>query len=223
MILSMSPIELPGLLYRYFSLSGNVFIPGLGALSQTRMAAVNDFIDRRILPPTKAVKFNPVHDEMPIEQASYIVRHSGKDNDNIAIGLKQLGDELRSRLEMDRKLEWMDVGSFSISDEGQIGFVPKSISTEFFMPVEYVHVLRDNAAHAIKVGDEESYNTEMEKFFEAQRANAGKDKWQKVALVLVLFASLLLLARFMVGSFDLLEPRFNPLKFTTPAPTYRVI
>jgi hypothetical protein len=223
MTLSMHHLELPGLLYRYFSLSGNVSIPGLGALTQTRIAAVNDFIGRRMMPPSKAVKFNPGNDETTPEQANYIARLSGKNNETVVSGLKKLGEELRSRLQVERKVEWMDVGIFSISDEGEIGFVPKTNSTDFFSPVEYVHVLRDNAEHAIVVGEGESTNTEMEVFFEDQRANADANKWQKAAIMLVILTALLLLMRFMTGSFDLLEPRYNPLKFTTPAPTYRVV
>lgn len=223
MTLSMHHVELPGLLYRYFSLSGNVSIPGLGALTQTRIAAVNDFIGRRMMPPAKTLKFNPGNDEASPEQANYISRHSGKTSDTVVSGLKQLGEELRSRLQVERKVEWMDVGTFSISDEGEIGFVPKTITTDFFSPVAYVYVLRNNEEHAIRVGDGESTNTAMEVFFEDQRANAKKNKWQKAATMLVILTALLLLMRFTVGSFDLLESRYNPLKFTKPTPTYRVI
>jgi hypothetical protein len=63
----------------------------------------------------------------------------------------------------------------------------------------------------------------MEIFFEDQRANARKKKWQKAALAMILVASLLLVIRFMFGSFDLRASRFNPLKSITPKETYRVI
>jgi hypothetical protein len=83
--------------------------------------------------------------------------------------------------------------------------------------------LRPDAEHTIKVGEEEKTNIDMEVFFEDQRANAGKNKWKKAALVLVSIALLLLAIRFMFGSFDFLESRYNPLKFVTQQPTYRVL
>jgi hypothetical protein len=83
--------------------------------------------------------------------------------------------------------------------------------------------LRPDAEHTIKVGEEEKTNTDMEVFFEEQRANASKNKWQKAAMVLFFMAALLLTIRFMFGSFDLLESRYNPLKIITPKATYRVI
>jgi hypothetical protein len=219
----MQFVELPSLLYRYFSLNGKVSIPGLGALSMVRVPAVIDFTTKQMFPPFQVLKFKTNHTDSTPEQSSYIARLSGMDNELVDIELKILGDSLRARLMVERKLEWMDVGSFSVSDDGEIGFVPKTVTTDFFLPVQFTHVLRPNAAHTIKVGEEEKTNTDMEVFFEDQRANAGKNKWQKAALVLVLIAVLLLGIRFMFGSFDLRESRYNPLKFISPKATYRVI
>ena len=219
----MQYVEFPSLLYRYFSLKGSVSIPGLGALSLKRVPAVNDFSRKQVLPPTQLFKFNANIDPSSGDQSNYIARLSGMDKEQVDNELKLMGEELKTRLMAERKLEWMDMGSFSISDEGEIGFVPKTVTTEFFAPVHYMHVLRPDAEHTIKVGEEERTNTDMEVFFEEQRANASKNKWQKAAMVLFFMAALLLTSRFMFGSFDLLDSRYNPLKFITPKATYRVI
>ena len=223
MTLSMQYVELPSMLYRYFSLSGSVSIPGLGALSLKRIPAVNDFSSKQLLPPAQVLKYTANINPSSSEQSSYISRLSGLNKEHVDNELKILGEELKSRLMAERKLEWMDVGSFSVSDEGEIGFVPKTVTTEFFAPVHYVHVLRADAEHTIKVGEEEKTNTDMEVFFEDQRANSGKNKWKKAALVLVSIALVLLAIRFMFGSFDFFESRYNPLNFITPKATYRVI
>jgi nucleoid DNA-binding protein len=223
MTLSMQYVEFPSLLYRYFSLNGSVSIPGLGALSLKRIPAVNDFSRKQVLPPTQLFKFNANVNPASAEQSNYIARLSGMDKEQVDNELKLMGEALKNRLMAERKLEWMDVGSFSLSDEGEIGFVPKTVTTEFFAPVHYVHVLRPDAEHTIKVGEEEKTNTDMEVFFEDQRTSEGKNKWQKAAMVLVFMAVLLLAIRFMFGSFDLLDSRYNPLKFITPKATYRVI
>lgn len=223
MTLSMQFVELPSLLYRYFSLNGKVSIPGLGALSMVRVPAVIDFSTKQLFPPFQVLKFKTNNIDSSPEQSSYIARLSGMNQELVDNELKILGDSLKTRLMAERKLEWMDVGSFSLSDEGEIGFIPKTVSTDFFLPVQFTHVLRPDSEHTIKVGEEEKTNTDMEVFFEDQRANAGKNNWQKAALVLVLIAVLLLGIRFMFGSFDLRESRYNPLKFITPKATYRVI
>lgn len=223
MILSMQYVELPNLLYRYFSLSGNVSIPGLGSLSIKRIPAVNDFSSKQLLPPTQTLNFNANTSLSSGEQSKYISRLTGMNKELVDNELSLLGEDLKTRLMAERKLEWMDVGSFSVSDEGEIGFVPKTVSTDFFLPVRYSHVLRPDAEHIIKVGEEEKTNTDMEVFFEDQRANARKKKWQKAALAMILIASLLLVIRFMFGSFDIRASRFNPLKSITPKETYRVI
>ena len=223
MTLSMQDVELPSLLYRYFSLNGRVAIPGLGALSMVRVPAVIDFTAKQLFPPFQVLKFKTNSSDSTAEQSSYIARLSGMNKELVDNELKILGESLRTRLMAERKLEWMDVGSFSLSDEGEIGFIPKTVTTDFFLPVHFTHVLRPDAEHTIKVGEEEKTNTDMEVFFEDQRANAGKSKWQKAALILVLIALMLLGIRFMFGSFELRESRYNPLKFITPKATYRVI
>jgi hypothetical protein len=188
-----------------------------------RIPAVNDFSSKQLLPPAQVLKYTANINPSSGEQSNYIARLSGLNKEHVDNELKILGEELKSRLMAERKLEWMDVGSFSVSDEGEIGFVPKTVTTEFFAPVHYVHVLRADAEHTIKVGEEEKTNTDMEVFFEDQRANAGNNKWKKATLVLVSIVLVLLAIRFMFGSFDFLESRYNPLKFITPKATYRVI
>jgi hypothetical protein len=223
MTLSMQYVELPSLLYRYFSLSGNVSIPGLGALSTVRIPAVVDFSNKQLFPPVQDIKFKTNNSDSTPEQSSYIARLSGMNNEGVDNALKSLGEELKTRLMTERKLEWMDVGTFSFSNEGEICFTHKHATTNFFLPVHYTHVLRADAEISIKVGEDEKTNTDMEVFFEDQRADAVNKKWQKAAMALVLIAALLLVSRFMFGSFDLRASRYNPLNFITPKETYRVI
>lgn len=223
MTLSMQNVELPLLLYRYFSLSGNVSIPGLGALSTVRIPAFNDFSNKQLFPPVQDIQFKANNSDSSPEQSSYIARLSGMNSEGVDNALKLLGEELKTRLMAERKLEWMDVGSFSVSEEGEIGFTPKKARTDFFLPVHYAHVLRADAEISIKVGEDEKTSTDMEVFFEDQRADAVNKKWQKAAMALALIAALLLVSRFMFGSFDLRASRYNPLNFITPKETYRVI
>jgi hypothetical protein len=223
MTISMQYVELPSLLYRYFSLSGNVSIPGLGALSTVRIPAVIDFSSKQLFPPVQDIKFRTNNSDSTPEQSSYIARLSGMNSEGVDNALKSLGEELKTRLMTERKLEWMEVGTFSVSNEGEIGFTPKNATTDFFLPVHYAHVIRADAEISIKVGEDEKTNTDMEVFFEDQRADAVNKKWQKAAMALVLIAALILVSRFMFGSFDLRASRYNPLNFITPKETYRVI
>jgi len=154
MTLSMQYVDLPSLLYRYFSLSGNVSIPGLGSLSTVRIPAVIDFSNKQLLPPVQDIKFKTNNSDSTPEQFNYIARLSGMNSEEVDNALKLLGEELKTRLMAERKLEWMDVGSFSVSDEGEIGFTPKHATNDFFVPVHYAHVLRADAENTIKVGEE---------------------------------------------------------------------
>ncbi len=104
MTLSMQDVELPSLLYRYFSLNGKVSIPGLGDLSMVRVPAVIDFSTKQLFPPYQVLKFKTNNTDSTPEQSSYIARLSGMNNELVDNELKVLGDSLRARLMAERKL-----------------------------------------------------------------------------------------------------------------------
>jgi len=91
MTLSMQYVELPNLLYRYFSLNGRVSIPGLGALSMVRIPAVIDFSTRQLFPPFQVLKFKTNSSDSTAEQSSYIARLSGMNKELVDNELKILG------------------------------------------------------------------------------------------------------------------------------------
>ncbi|MFM1794679.1 MAG: hypothetical protein RL642_1064 [Bacteroidota bacterium] len=219
----MQPNQLAPLLYRYFSQSGEVAIPSLGQLSLTASATINDFASKELRPVASMVAFQ--NGDLPIndKQFDYLVKKSGSPKAQVNDALVLLGEELHERLQVEKKLEWMGVGSFVVDEHGAIQFQPKANYVDLYKPLHYKHVIREDAVYEMRVGEEQKSTVEMENFFEEQRNSAGKSKWIKGALILVGILAIALVVRYSKGSFNLLDGRYNKLQFKALQSTYKVI
>jgi 6-phosphogluconolactonase/glucosamine-6-phosphate isomerase/deaminase len=134
-----------------------------------------------------------------------------------------LGEELNHRLHQDKKLEWMGVGSFFVDENGTIQFQTKTNYVELHKPLHYQHVIREDAVHEMRVGEEQKSTVEMENFFEEQRNLSVKNKWVRGALILIGIVVVALFARYSKGSFSLLDGRYNKAQLKAIQSTYKVI
>jgi hypothetical protein len=219
----MQQNQLPTLLYRYFTQTGEVAIPSIGQLSCTTSNAVNDFVQKEIQPGSTTVDFKLGDQFIDSKQFDYLVKRSGNPADQVKHALVMLGEELHHRLHQEKKLEWMGVGSFFVDENGAIQFQTKTNYVELHKPLHYQHVIREDAVYEMRVGEEQKSTVEMENFFEEQRSLSVKNKWIRGAFILTGLIVLALVARYSKGSFSLLEGRFNKVQFKAVQSTYKAI
>ncbi len=219
----MQPQQLPSLLYKYFIQTGSVNIPSIGNLVSTKSNSVNDFVVKELRPGSISVGFNAGDQEMDNHQFEYLVKKSGDQAAEVKHALVVLGEELHHRLHLEKKLEWMDVGSFFVDENGSIQFLPKVNYVELHKPVHYQHVIRKDAVYEMRVGEEQKSTVEMENYFEEQRNSAGKTKWKTGALILVGLIVVALFVRYSKGSFNVLDGRYQKINFTNTQSTYKVL
>lgn len=219
----MQSNQLSSLLYRYFTQTGEVAIPGIGQLNYAKTNAVNDFVMKEIRPASVTVDFNSGDKMVDDKQCLYLSKQTGVSESNLKHELVLLGEELHQRLHQDKKLEWMGVGSFFVGENGEILFQPKSSQVSFFKPLHYQHVIRKDAVYEMRVGEDQRSTVEMENFFEEQRSLAENNKWKKGALILVGVLAVALVIRYSKGSFSLLDGRLNKIEFNVAQSTYKLI
>jgi hypothetical protein len=87
--------------------------------------AVNDFVVKELRPGSISIDFSAGDQQMDIRQFEYLVNRSGDQAADVKHALVVLGEELHHRLHLEKKLEWMDVGSFFVDENGRIQFQPK--------------------------------------------------------------------------------------------------
>lgn len=218
----MQTNQLSTLLYRYFTQTGAVAIPSIGQLVHTHTNTVNDFAAKELRPADTAVDFISGDVMVEGQQFRYLVKHSGNPEDEVKHALVLFGEELHHRLHLDKKLEWLGVGSFLVDENGKIQFQPKPQHVSLYKPIHYQHVIREDAVYEMRVGEQQKSTVEMENFFEEQRSLAGKNKWKQGALILLGIVVLSLGFRYTKGSFSWLDGRYNKIQFKAVQTTYKL-
>jgi len=217
----MQSQQLPTLLYRYFAQAGHVAIPSMGHLICRKGISKNDFTSREISPGELNYEFISGDLTAKDEQLNFLIQHTGKSKDDIQHSLVMLGETLHNRLHQDKRLEWMGVGSFFVTENGEIQFQTKNNPIELNKSVHYQHVIRQNAVHEMRVGEDQRSTTEMEAYFDEQKSMAGRSQWKKGAFILLVVLAAALLVRFSMGSFNIMDGRYHKIKLTTSQKTYK--
>ncbi len=219
----MSLIQLPQVLYRYFSLNGNVHIPGLGHLNLCRIPAINDFIGKKILPFSYVIRFDRWEDSIPAEQIAYIQKYTGLEKSQLEDQLRNLGEEMKLRLHQEGKIDWQGVGSFMLNENGEIVFHQKMNNTATHSDVRYKHIIREKVDHPVVVGEQETTLAEMEDYFEEKPKQRFFSGWRLGAAILLILIVSALSFRFFIGNFNLFEPMYSPINPIDPVSTHLIL
>ncbi len=219
----MTPDAISSLLYSYLLQKGFMVVPSFGGFRVMRKPARNDFASKQVFPPSLSIVFDQSAQEIPRDQIDYLVTRTGRSRDQITDQLFSWGQRLTERMKTSPELTWPEMGTFSVDSAGETLFAASDSAGALATPVGYIHVLREHIQHAVKVGEDERSNLEMESYFEEQNKNAGLGAWKSASIFLFILLALLLGYRFSLGSFDLKSPRYNPVKPSPTAPTYKII
>lgn len=219
----MSLIHLPQVLYRYFSLNGNVHIPGLGHLNLCRIPAINDFIGKKILPFSYVIRFDRWEDNIPIEQVAYIQKHTGLEKNQLEEQLHKLGEEMTLRLQQEGKIDWQGVGTFLLNENDEIVFHQKMNNTATHADVRYKHVIREKVDYPVVVGEQETTLAEMQDYFDEKPKRSFFSGWKLGAAVLLILIVSVLSIRFFIGNFSLFESMYSPLNPVDAASTHVIL
>lgn len=140
-------------------------LPGIGTLVMVSHAAETDFVNGRIKAPFETIDFRgSEQDDNPFNEFSAMSELLIKDlNENGHVVLP-------------------GIGTFTKKDNSGIEFTSISIEPVFNQSIEVQRVIRQDASHAILVGDQQKTNVEMSGFFSQQPTNS--DRWWIWAIVL---------------------------------------
>lgn len=139
-------------------------LPGIGTLKMVSNAAESDFVNSRINAPFETIDFTPVE--------------SGDDFFNEFSAFSEL---LQTKLDEKGNYLLNGIGTFVKANDGEISFNPFRLDATFTPAISVERVVRQDAAHAILVGDQETTNVEMTEYFSEQPS--PKDLWWVWALI----------------------------------------
>ncbi|MFT3679354.1 MAG: hypothetical protein QM791_03725 [Ferruginibacter sp.] len=141
-------------------------LPGIGDLTLVTHPAETDFVNTAIKAPREEFTFTPVA------------------NGRIVFNeFSAISELMKRKLEEDGTVELTGIGIFSKEpSDDTIRFSPLKLDPVFYPPVTAERVIRQDAEHAILVGDKETTNTAMSDFYSEKEK--VKDRWWIWALVL---------------------------------------
>ena len=195
-------------LYKYFSLNGSVAIPGLGVLSLIRVPSTNDFANKLFYPPIYRYRFDHSPEITDEGMLSYLKIKLHLTDEQLNQQLAEFSDEICNRLVKLGEIDWEGVGTFrNINNE--IVFVPSKNDSVFLNEIKYEHVVRDSYSHDVLTGDRVQSSEDLQAYFEEQRSNTMGDRWKLFSIIIFVISLALLVIRFMMGSFSILDSRYD--------------
>lgn len=219
----MHTYQIPGLLYKYLILRGRIYIPDFGCLQLSHVPAVNDFASKKLCPPKTTVQFNSTEENISPNLVGYLAEQAKLSEEKAIDLLNEFSVQLKRKITTEEKVDWTGLGTITSLENGTVNFQSKLPSNIFFDEIPYKHIIREKISHAVRVGEDERTNTDMETYFVEQKNNSNYKTWGNAAAALLLVSVLFLLLRFTMGNFSFFDPRQNPTHPVNPSPTYKVL
>ncbi|MEO6731006.1 MAG: hypothetical protein ABIN01_07295 [Ferruginibacter sp.] len=152
-------------------------LPGIGTLLMLAHPAATDFGNALI--------------KSPLETIDFIAEQSEENAFNEFSAISEL---LKKNIAENGDFLLKGIGIFSRDNKGVIQFAPISIDPVFTPSLTAERVIRQDAEHAIVVGDQRTTNVQMTEYFSEQEPL--KDKWWVWAIGLAALGIILLLVYF---------------------------
>ncbi len=143
-------------LTEYFIKNKKLYIPSLGSFKLIEIPATLDFADRLILPPAHQVGFFE-KEERDEDQIIYISEILRVDTNNAERQLVELGQQLKNKIQQSA-FSLKGLGTLQYQDEK---FVFHAHEKNLLFPVTANKVIRENAHHAVLVGEQEMLSNNM--------------------------------------------------------------
>lgn len=176
------------ILNSYLAQQRSISIPGLGSLYADTVPVVSDFVNHRLLPPQYKYRFDKYFDAPDKEFFLYLASKKNIADFEAIKWYNEFAYDLRANIRNNGSCEWPGIGVFSMESNGEIIFKP-FVSDHALLPnVNAERVIRHDASHAIRVGDREVSNHEMNELLHGGRRKKRRYLWLAFAIPGLLIA-----------------------------------
>ena len=191
-----------GELYQYLILNKYLDLPGIGTLVIEKKPAYLDVADKLINPQSYTISLNGPGNTPARKFFHWLGSKLGITERDAVIRFNDFMFELKKQLSADHKLEWFGVGTIS-KDPG--GNMKLESSLDHHSPassVEAIKVLRENAEHIIRVGEDQKTSAQMKEILYQQENDKKKSWWWAAALVVLILSIIFIGYYFSVNGFN---------------------
>jgi len=163
----------------------SICIPGLGTIYLEKIPAINDFSNRQLLPPSYKYRFDKYFDAPDKEFFSFLASNQEMAEYEAIKLYNEFAYDLRDRIRKEERFDWPQVGVLMRDATGEIQFKSELIQPRFVQPVPARRVIRQDARHALLVGDQELTTDHMTELLneESEIVYVEKESWWIYALI----------------------------------------
>lgn len=201
------------ILLRYLGKHKNFSLPGIGRFELVSEMASLDFVNKTIYPPKQQIVFHPEKKGNPVTLPQpgknetqgflndnknnfprFLSRHLNLPESAALSEFEQYAGFVRINLEKNGVYELNGIGTLQQNEKGI--YLDNAFSTEkFYEPLHAEQVIRENATHSVRVGEEEKTSEQMKEFL---HRDIKKDNWW-IAAVILAVAGIAAIAYYYMG------------------------
>jgi len=167
-------------IHKYFALNKNVTLPGIGSFNVETKPAKLDFINKTLHSPAPVIHYNKYY-KADKRFYNFLSKETGVNESNIVNNFNRFTERLKEQLESSCILELQGIGTLTKNASGY-SFVADNTVQYFFHDAVAERVIRQNAEHTVKVGEEHKTSTQMHR--ELRQKAVKKDNWFVTAIIL---------------------------------------
>jgi hypothetical protein len=199
------------LITKYLLQYRKVSIPHIGTFRIRTLSPRLDVADKRIGAPAFTTEYSSF-DSVSEHQFTYLARVQQSDRERISQELSSFGQQLKENIK-GRPLAWKGFGILKGS-ERDIIFEPEEIRLQALQPVIAAKVIRLNAPHRVRQGEDE-ISSHQKSGTGQKKSTYKKSRLHVIAWILLVLALLAILFILYQGQFD---PAASGLKKRVMAP-----
>lgn len=196
------------LLKEYLLFKKKLPLSGIGVLYLQREPARFDVGSRQFLPPQQGYEFRSGVVEPVAELVDWLSLRLGIDAADAVSRYQRFCDDMIRILNQQHSLSWKGWGAWKKDEQGTLQFITDS-SIPQLAPVKADKIIRDNAEHLVRVGEENRSSVEMNQLLHQKKAPLPAEK-------IITWAWVVLAVLWM--GWQLYNRSFTTSSFADPAP-----
>ena len=167
---------------KFLALNHHLALPGIGNFNVEIVPAQIDIANRTILPSSTQIKFS--NEKLPAEKFFYnfLARELNVDELQAIRRFTDFTTQLQSDLQEDKPVVLKGIGELKKQTSNVINFKSEKLS-EYYPALIAERVIRKNAIHTIKVGEQEKTSDEMQTALNIQQEIVHEERWWIPAVI----------------------------------------
>lgn len=183
------------LIKRYLYLHKSISLNGIGTFFLEEIPARIDYPNKLLHPSQHKLQFQTTSSSDD-HFSSWMSEQSHISREESSTQIEQFISDLKHSINQNKQVEWEGLGLFK-NDENQVLRFTSSLNLESGEPVPAEKIIRKNAEHFIRVGEQEKTNTQMQELLFGSKKKVLFQWWYSAVILLVLGIAAILYFAFL--------------------------